>query len=184
MSLRLKTERTTGRQCPQVKLPVDCILVRSHFRFQYPSPISRLHRSSQRASSSERTESIGGLGKRMVSARGSLGRWTPRARGPLSHSFSLSQVLSLSLSRTLCGGESRRVATCMPGKPGLTSFSQNLALYFIQSLSFRKMNVQDRQNGPSGLPKKIGWLRAWRASPMKSMNNFGPKGILHQSYVR
>ena len=26
------------------------------------------------------------------------------------------------------------------------------------------MKVQDRQNGPSGLPEKSGWLRAWRVS--------------------
>ena len=43
----------------------------------------------------------------------------------------------------------RRVATCKPGKPGLTSFSETLALFFIQFLSFRKMKVQDRQNGSS-----------------------------------
>ena len=43
----------------------------------------------------------------------------------------------------------RRVATCKPGKPGLTSFSETLALFFIQFLSFRKMKVQGRQNGPS-----------------------------------
>ena len=54
----------------------------------------------------------------------------------------------------------RRVATCKPGKPRLTSFSETLALFFVQFLSFRKMKVQDRQNGPSGLPEKTGWLRA------------------------
>ena len=54
----------------------------------------------------------------------------------------------------------RRVATCKPGKPGLTSFSETLALFFIQFLSFRKMKVQGRQNGPSGLPENTGWLRA------------------------
>ena len=43
----------------------------------------------------------------------------------------------------------RRVATCKPGKPGLTSFSETLALFFVQFLSFPKMKVQDRQNGPS-----------------------------------
>ena len=43
----------------------------------------------------------------------------------------------------------RRVATCKPGKPGLTSFSETLAFFFIQFLSFRKMKVQDRQNDPS-----------------------------------
>ena len=43
----------------------------------------------------------------------------------------------------------RRVATCKPGKPGLTSFSETLAPFFIQFLSFRKMKVQDRQNGQS-----------------------------------
>ena len=43
----------------------------------------------------------------------------------------------------------RHVATYKPGKPGLTSFSETLALFFIQFLSFRKMKVQDRQNGPS-----------------------------------
>ena len=35
----------------------------------------------------------------------------------------------------------RRVATCKPGKPGLTSFSETLALFFIQFLSFWKMKV-------------------------------------------
>ena len=55
--------------------------------------------------------------------------------------------------------EDRRVATCKPGKPGLTNFSETLALFFIQFLSFRKMKVQDRQNGPSGLPEK-NWLAA------------------------
>ena len=50
----------------------------------------------------------------------------------------------------------RRVAICKPGKPGLTSFSETLALFFLQFLSFRKMKVQDRQNGPSGLPEKTG----------------------------
>ena len=44
-----------------------------------------------------------------------------------------------------------RVATCKPGKFGLTSFSETLALFFIQFLSFRKMKIQDRQNGPSKL---------------------------------
>ena len=43
----------------------------------------------------------------------------------------------------------RRVATCKPEKPGLTSFSETLAVFFIQFLSFQKMKVQDRQNGPS-----------------------------------
>ena len=56
----------------------------------------------------------------------------------------------------------RRVATCKPGKPGLASFSETLALFFIQFLLFRKMKVQDRQNGPLGLPEKSGWLRACR----------------------
>ena len=55
---------------------------------------------------------------------------------------------------------SRCVATCKPGKPGLTSFSETLALFFIRFLSFRKMKVQDGQNGPSCLPEKTGWLRA------------------------
>ena len=47
----------------------------------------------------------------------------------------------------------RCVATCKPGKPGLTSFSKTLALFFIQFLSFRKMKVQDRQNVNPGLPE-------------------------------
>ena len=51
----------------------------------------------------------------------------------------------------------RRVPTCQPGKPALTSFSETLALFFIQFLSFRKMKVQDKQNGLSGLPEK-NWL--------------------------
>ena len=54
----------------------------------------------------------------------------------------------------------RRVATCKQGKPGLTSFSETLTIFSIQFLSFRKMKVQDRQNGPSGLLEKTGWLRA------------------------
>ena len=44
--------------------------------------------------------------------------------------------------------------TCKPDKPGLTSFSEALALFFIQFLSFRKMKVQERQKGPLGLPEK------------------------------
>ena len=48
----------------------------------------------------------------------------------------------------------RLEATCKLGKPGLTSFSETLALFFIQFLSFRKMKVLDRQNAPSGLPEK------------------------------
>ena len=51
----------------------------------------------------------------------------------------------------------RRVATCKPGRPGLTSFSETLVVFFIQFLSFGKMKAQDRQNGPSGLPEKD-WL--------------------------
>ena len=31
----------------------------------------------------------------------------------------------------------------------------------MQFLSFLKMKVQDRQNGPLGLPEKTGWLRIW-----------------------
>ena len=54
----------------------------------------------------------------------------------------------------------RRVATCKPGMPGLTSFSETLTLFFIQFLSFRKTKVQDKQNGPSGLSEKSSWLRA------------------------
>ena len=42
-----------------------------------------------------------------------------------------------------------RVATCTLDKPGLNSFSETLALFFIQFFSFRKMKVQARQNGPS-----------------------------------
>ena len=45
--------------------------------------------------------------------------------------------------------KSRRVATCKPGKPGLTSSSETLALFFIQFFSFWKMKIQDRQNDPS-----------------------------------
>ena len=44
---------------------------------------------------------------------------------------------------------SRRVATCKPGKFGVTSFFDTLALFFIRLfLSFRKMKVQDRQKKP------------------------------------
>ena len=46
------------------------------------------------------------------------------------------------------------------GKPELTSFCETLALFFIQFLSFRKMKIQNRQNGLSGLPEETGWLRA------------------------
>ena len=49
----------------------------------------------------------------------------------------------------ICIETCRRVATCKPGKPGLTSFSETLALFFTQFLSFRKMKVQAKQNGPS-----------------------------------
>ena len=65
----------------------------------------------------------------------------------------------VSAKTTLYWRHIRRVATCKPGKPGLTSFSETLALFFIQFLSFRKMKLQDRQNGPSGLPENTGWLR-------------------------
>ena len=54
----------------------------------------------------------------------------------------------------------RCVANCKPGKPGLTSFSETLALFFIRFLSFRKTKVQDGQNGPLCLPEETGWLRA------------------------
>ena len=47
------------------------------------------------------------------------------------------------------GSEIRSVATCKTGKPELTSFSETLALFFIQFLSFCKMKVQDRQVDPS-----------------------------------
>ena len=50
---------------------------------------------------------------------------------------------------------SRRIATCKPGKPGLTSFSETLTLFFIQFFSFWKAKVQGRQNGTSGLPEKL-----------------------------
>ena len=35
----------------------------------------------------------------------------------------------------------RHVAICKPGKPGFTSFSKTLALFFIQFFSFWKMKV-------------------------------------------
>ena len=49
----------------------------------------------------------------------------------------------------------RRVATCKPGKPGRPSFSETLALFFIQFLSFRKMKIQNTQNSPS---KSFWWI--------------------------
>ena len=49
----------------------------------------------------------------------------------------------------------RRVATCKPGKLRLTSFSETLALFFIQFLSFRKMKVYDRQMIPRAYQKKL-----------------------------
>ena len=75
--------------------------------------------------------------------------------------YDKSEILQLKFE--FCSAH-RRVATCKQGKPGLTSFSETLALFFIQFLSFGKMRVQDRQNGPSGLPENIGWLRAWLKS--------------------
>ena len=51
--------------------------------------------------------------------------------------------------------QAHTVATCKPGT-GLTSFSETLAIFFIQFLSFQKIEVQYRQNGPSGLPAKTG----------------------------
>ena len=96
----------------------------------------------------------------------------------------------------------RRVATCKPGKPGLTSFSETLALffilacvadsrkhpcahlkiidmsgcsagYFIQFLSFRKMKVQDRQNGPS----KSFWAY------QKNLAGYAPVNLAKKSVV-
>ena len=69
----------------------------------------------------------------------------------------LMKNLKLKLKRQTFPIIVRRVATYKPGKPGFTSFSETLALFFIQFLLFRKMKVQDRQNGPSGLPEKS-WL--------------------------
>ena len=40
----------------------------------------------------------------------------------------------------------RRVVTSKPFKPGLTSFSETLALFFIQCLSFLKTKLQNRKN--------------------------------------
>ena len=48
----------------------------------------------------------------------------------------------------------RRVATCKPGKPGLTSFSETLAFFFIQFLSSRKMKVQEQTKWSLGLSRK------------------------------
>ena len=73
------------------------------------------------------------------------------------HSLNIKTYLNIALEGRLSIFDIRHVATCKPGKPGLTSFSETLALFFIQFLSFRKMKVQDRQNGPSSLPKK-NWL--------------------------
>ena len=58
----------------------------------------------------------------------------------------------------------RRVATCKPGKPRLTSFSETLAVFFFQFLLFRKIKKQHRQKGPSVLPDKTGWLCACHPS--------------------
>ena len=69
----------------------------------------------------------------------------------------LMKNLKLKLKRQTFTIIVRSVATYKPGKPGLTSFSETLALFFIQFLSFRKMKVQDRQNGPSGL-RELNWL--------------------------
>ena len=55
----------------------------------------------------------------------------------------------------------RRVATCKPGKPGITSSSVTLALFLIQYLSFRKIKIQDRQNGPSKSFWYVIFLRPW-----------------------
>ena len=59
----------------------------------------------------------------------------------------------------------RSVASCKPGKPGLTSFSETLAPFFIQFLSFRKMKVQDRQKGPS---------KSFRAYQKKKLASYAP----------
>ena len=64
--------------------------------------------------------------------------------GSIKNCISFLKKLSLVL-------KGRRVATCKPGKPRLTRFSETLALFVIQFLSFRKMKVQDRRNGPSKL---------------------------------
>ena len=67
-----------------------------------------------------------------------------------------------------------RIATCKPGKPGLTSFSEILALFFVRFLSFRKMKLQDIQNGRSktfqAYLKKTGWLHAWYESSSFGLN--------------
>ena len=72
----------------------------------------------------------------------------------LLNSFIEKQIPNLAIKSYVRG-----VATCTrkPDKPGLTSLSETLALFFIQFLLFRKMNVQERQKGPSGLPEK-NWL--------------------------
>ena len=58
-------------------------------------------------------------------------------------------ILSVTESKRIVCNLPRHVATCKPGMPGLTSFSETLILFFVQFLSFRKMKVQDRQNCPS-----------------------------------
>ena len=44
--------------------------------------------------------------------------------------------------------------------PGLPVFVKpQVALFFIQLLSFRKMKLQDRQNGPRAYKQKLAGLR-------------------------
>ena len=60
-----------------------------------------------------------------------------------------------------------------PGKPGLTSFSETLALFFIQFLPFWKMKVQDKQNGPS---------KSFRAY-QKKLAGYAPVDYIYRGYA-
>ena len=108
---------------------------------------------------------IGGLRNRKVNARGSLGSVffvSPEAfaeeretgyKGGIPHrlhsDWALQHCHTAVYTDVTTGTYHRRVATCESGKSGLASFSETQALFFIQFVSFRKMKVQARQNGPS-----------------------------------
>ena len=63
--------------------------------------------------------------------------------------FVLLEFLVVSIAQLQCLRSDRHVGNSKPGKPGLTSFSETLALFFIQFLSFRKKKVQESQKGYS-----------------------------------
>ena len=65
--------------------------------------------------------------------------------------------------RNTKGDAARHVATCKPGKPGLTGFYWNPSTSFSSSNSFISENEGTGQTKWSlgAYQKKTGWLRAW-----------------------